>query len=280
MIGRPSVSTLASGAIVAVAMTDTERDADAGHDRRQRHRQLDLEGDLAPGQPVAARRVDRLRIDPTDAHVGVGDDRRDREQDERDADVQEADAEEGDEEHDQAERRDRAADVRGARGEELVARRCGRARCPAASRTPWRSRRHERELEVGPGELQHLAQPADAHGAGLRLALVEDEVDRVPEGPERRRGSSAHRPLPGGGGALDESTTSSSTVASSDHQQGGRDDIAAEGRVGEDLSAEPAGAREEREAAMPTVEDAAIRMPAKIVGSAIGSSTRNRIWLR
>ena len=32
--------------------------------------------------------------------------------------------------------------------------------------------------------------------------------------------------------------------------------------------------------AMPTVEDAAIRMPAKIVGSAIGSSTRNRIWFR
>ena len=150
-----------------------ERDADAGHDRRQRERQLDLEGDLPPGQAVAARRVDRLGVDPADAHVGVGDDRRDRQQHEREADVEEADAEEGDEEHDQAERRDRAADVRGAGGEELVAADVAEPDAERHRDTPWRSASRRatsfRCIQVS----SHIsARPPTLDRAGLRLALA------------------------------------------------------------------------------------------------------------
>ena len=92
-----------------------------------------------------------------------------------------ADAEEGDEEGQQRQRRDGAADVRHRDGEELALadvpepqpERHGDAAAMAmASRlvTRWTT-----------SEVAELAGAADAHAAGDRLALVEDQVDRVAE---------------------------------------------------------------------------------------------------
>ena len=71
--------------------------------------------------PDAARGVDRLAVDLAHADVGVGEDRRDRQQRQHGDDVREAEAEERDEERQQRERRHRAADVRHRDREELAA---------------------------------------------------------------------------------------------------------------------------------------------------------------
>ena len=125
--------------------------------------------------------VDHVRVHLPHAHVGVGEDRRDREQHQRERHVREPDAEVGDEERDQRQARHRAADVRDADREQL-------ALAGVAERQPDRDRdracdadRGAAHLQVLPGELEHLGQAADLHAAGLRLARVEDEVERVRE---------------------------------------------------------------------------------------------------
>ena len=62
-------------------------------------------------------------------------------------------------------------------------------------------------------------EPAHTHGAGLRLAFVEDELDRVPEGPEHGEDHRLTARSHGVAARWMRSTASSSTVASSDHQQ-------------------------------------------------------------
>src|SRR5215217_608942 len=68
-----------------------------------------------------------------------------------------------------------------------------------------------------------------------------------PKGPRAARIIDSP-PAPGGRGTLDDEHDQLERGGQQDHQQRRRDDVAAEGRVGEDLGPEPAGAREEGEA--------------------------------
>ena len=153
-------------------------------------------------------------------------------------DVGEADAEERDEEHDQR----RAPAPRGrcsrrwSRG--TGSGRCARARAPTGSAISVAiDRGGERQLEVRPRQLPDLAEAADADGARLRLALVEDEVDRVPEGPERGEGHDSTPPAPRAcSSALDDEHDQLERGREQDHQHRRRDDVALERRVGEDLA--------------------------------------------
>ena len=63
MIGSPSVTTPASGAIVAVAMTLTAEVRMPPKIERQRERELDPAHDLRAGHAHAARGVDGVAVD-------------------------------------------------------------------------------------------------------------------------------------------------------------------------------------------------------------------------
>ena len=87
---------------------------------RKRKRKLYSAHDLKRGQAHSPAGIDHLAIDLPHADVGVGEDRRNREQHKRERHVGEADADVGDEERDQREARDGAADVRDADRDELA----------------------------------------------------------------------------------------------------------------------------------------------------------------
>ncbi len=102
----------ASAAIVVVLIDEHRGGADAGEDQRHRQRQLDARaGSRTPLMPMPAGGVDEIGVDAVDAEVGVGDDRRHREDHERELDDRQAEAEErvADRQHHEA--RQRAADV-------------------------------------------------------------------------------------------------------------------------------------------------------------------------
>src|SRR3954447_17887021 len=157
------------------------RGLDAAEDQRQRERQLDRADDLAVRQTHPAGGVDGVAIGLAYPHVGVGEDRRDREQRERQRHVQELGArgEERDEQRDQRHARDRPPDV-GRRDRQE------RALAGVAEDQPERERDHQRQghrdaadLQVLPDQRQVVAA-ADRRSA-LVLARGEDEADRVAE---------------------------------------------------------------------------------------------------
>ena len=183
MIGSPSVSTPTSGAMVAVAMTLTVEvlmppkiSGSASGSSTERTT-------CGAGHAHAARGVDGVAARPADADVGVGEDRRDREQGERDGDVPELrrGREERDEERDQRHARHGAADVGDRDGRRTRRGRCGRATSPSGSAIAIAiAIASDRHLEVRPQQRPELAA-ADLRAARLRLARVEDEVDGVAE---------------------------------------------------------------------------------------------------
>src|SRR6185436_8068081 len=143
-------------------------------------------------------------------------------------------------------------------------------------------RRGERQLDVHPGQLPDLAEPADLDGAGLRLALMEDEVDRVSEGTQRGE-HGAHDATARSHGVQSHCTTStisSRAVASRIISSDAVTTLPLKAGSLKISPPSPPAPAKNAKPAMPTVDEAAIRRPAKIVGSAIGSSTRHRIWRR
>src|SRR5205823_1058174 len=132
-------------------------------------------------QPHPARRVDHLGIDLAHPDVRVRQDRWDRKQHERKHHVGEADADIGDEERDQRQARDGPAHIREADRQQL-------AFADMTEHEPDRDRDgagdadlRAAQLDVLPGEFEDLVQAADLDAARLRLARMEDEVDRVRE---------------------------------------------------------------------------------------------------
>ena len=184
------------------------------------------------------------------AGVGVREDRRDRQQHQRERQVREADADVGDEERDQREARHRAADVRRVDREEA-------ALADVPEPEPERDRERARDRHRDGGQLrcsrissQISRQAADLRPAGGRLALVEDEVDRVAELAEEgdRRGHRAATARVQGVIARCTSRIAPSSTRRQQHSEAAGDDhVRLERDVGEDLLAEPAGAGEERE---------------------------------
>ena len=161
------------------------RDPDAGEDERQPERQLDAQQHLELRHPDAARRVHRIRVDPLHREVCVREDRRDREHDERDGVVPEADAQHGQAEGDEHEARQRAADVRDARGREETAVEVPEPEAGGQREQERDPQRSGRELEVslrlreqqpvviadepeGVDERVHAVLPSLAHGVSPR----------------------------------------------------------------------------------------------------------------
>ena len=130
-------------------------------------------------------------------------------------------------------------------------------------------------------------RPPIATVPGSRLALVEDEVDRVAEAAEARRstGVIAAAALLATGvqppaGTSEHDAGRARRPAATTRQP--RDDDVRPGRpVSADRSARRGRRRRRRtrSVARPTVVAARSAAPARISGSASGSSTRHRIWL-
>ena len=189
-----------------------------------------------------------VAVDLAHADVGVGEDRRDREQHERERDVREA------------RRRGRRRRTRSARGSAPRGRRSRPTWPGTAPRPMWPSHSAERHRDRAPrGRSRRPSAPGASRAAAAaasrrprcpplrRLARVQDEVDRVAE----LRVDARHRPLPGDEQrAGRRAATRSSTMASSDAQPAGHDDVGLERDVGEDL-ARPARPRPRRTRAWP-----------------------------
>ena len=143
------------------------RGPEAGRDQRYGERQLDPGStDLARTGPSAGR-LDDVRVDLADADVGVGQQRRDREDCQRDDRRPVAEADRGGgEDGQQRQGRDGARDVGHGDGEAAAAARCGRARAraaapPARRGTPRRTGDVEVLARSGAGRL---AGPASSTG--------------------------------------------------------------------------------------------------------------------
>ena len=251
---------------------------------RQRERQLDPADDLRAGHAHAAGGVDGVAVDLADADVGVGEDRRDREQHERERDVGEADAEEGDEERDQRERSAR----RGRRSTTEIARNSPRPMWPsqqrrAAPRAAIASAIATPASARGASTAAaRISRAADLRAAAARLARVEDEVDRVAElrrGRAQRASRRRRRPRP---------RACSSALDGQQDRRRARPPAARTAPPATttlDLnvdvarrSARRARRRPRRTRAWPgrPSSSTAIRSPAMISGSASGSSTRQQ----
>ena len=163
------------------------------------------------------------------------------------------DAQEGDEEHDQPERGHRPADVRGRGGEELVAADVAEPERRPASRSASRRsvaasdscRWVQVSSHISPSPPMRTVPACDWRSWKMKSIAS-------PKGPEAASTwSSRHRPLPRGGRSLDQQHEQLQHRREQDHQDRRRDHVPLEGRVGEDLAAQAAGAGEEREARDP-----------------------------
>ena len=144
-------------------------DSNACDDQRQPERQLDLPENLRLREAHASRRLDDVAVDAVDTEVRVHEDRRNREHDERRGVVPEADAEDRQAERDQHDARQRAADVRHARGEQETA--------PAVTEPePERQREHDRDRERGERELEVLDSLREQ-----QMHVVAHEAERIDE---------------------------------------------------------------------------------------------------
>ena len=182
--------------------------ADAGHDARDRQRQLDLAEDLELGHAHARGRRRRSARStwrmPTKVLVRIGGMPRIARAMVR---VSERRPRHRRDQSDQRQLRDRAAGVAERRWRPVRPCRGGRGRGRSAARHQRQRQRQERDLELGQRQFDHLVEAADLVAAGhVRGLRREDEFDRAAERGERRVGSASSRrsrPSPGRRQALD-----------------------------------------------------------------------------
>src|SRR5579872_4878992 len=246
---------------------EDRRDPDAGEDERQRERELDAHEHPELRHPHPPRRVDHVAIDRVDGEVRVRQNRRHGEDDERDGVVPEADAEHRDAERDQDEARQRAPDVRHAGGEEQPTMEVTE---PEADR----QREQQPDPECGAGQLEMLG---GLHEQEVRV--VADEPERVDERvhadlPNRTQGVSARwRRTSRPSATSARATTIPPAMKISVLKTSWPSAV----KIG---APRPFATTNDATVAIETVETVAMRRPARIVGSASGSSTRVNVWIR
>ena len=287
MIGSPSVTTPASGAIVAVAITLTVAVLMPPKIERQRERELDAPHHLQAGQAHAAGGVDGLRVDLADADVGVGQDRRDRQQHERERDVA------------RSRRRGRRRRTRSARGsgtarptfETLTARNSPLPRVAEpqarsgsgdrARRSPSRRRvtRGARQQQVSSLRARRPAAPPARLASALKMKSI--GVAELAEDGEQVVIDAALARVHGVARRWTEQDDRVERRRPAGRQAAGDDDVRLEGACRPRRSARRGRPRRRRTRASRgrRSSSTAIRSPAMISGSASGSSTRQSSWL-
>ena len=170
----PSPPPPATAAIVAVATTKTVAVRIPTKISGNASGSSTRVDDLPPGHSHSPGGLDGVGLDAVDRDVGVGEDRRDREDDQRDRDAPEPDADEHEADRDQREARQRASEVRDVHREKRAAVQMAE---PDAERQGDRDRdrdRCAREEQVLPCLLED------------QVPLVDDELERVAEDRQAR----------------------------------------------------------------------------------------------